>query len=418
MTQLKTILALVCVAAGAAVAAAWAGGGTDSRMSGHTTTTTMTTEHMAGMSHASGGRATSPAAELRVQLDALLGEHALLAVRATQRGYSGGKDFPAIAKQLDRNSVAIADLIGTAYGKDARNRFLDGKFLWRDHIRFFVQYTQALAKKDGAGQKEAVANLMTYVKTQAAFFSRATGLPKQALANGLTAHILQLKGALDAYAKGQYGQSATLAHAAYEHMWMTADELAAAIARQKSLSLAGPSRKAVDLRVTLDKLLGEHALLAVYATQSGVSGAKDFTAIAKQLDQNSVAISNAVGSVYGKAAAAKFLNGSNLWRDHIRFFVQYTQAVAKKDEAGQKAAVAKLMRYVNTQAGFFASAIGLPRQEVANDLTAHVLQLKGQLDAYARGQHRQALTLTDAAYGHMMMTGELLARGIAKQKGF
>ena len=109
---------------------------------------------------------------------------------------------------------------------------------------------------------------MTYIQTQAAFFAKATGLPKQALVNDLTAHVLQLKGQLDAYAKGNYAQAYALTDAAYKHMFMTGDTLAAAIAKQKGLG--STTSKAADLQVTLDRMLGEHALLATWATQAGV----------------------------------------------------------------------------------------------------------------------------------------------------
>ena len=174
---------------------------------------------------------------------------------------------------------------------------------------------------------------------------------------------------------------------------------------------------AADLRVTLDNLLGEHALLAIWATQAGYSGQKSFPALAAQLDKNSVAISKAIGSVYGGAAAKQFLDGKNLWRAHIGYFVDYTVALAKKDSAGQKKAVANLMSYIQVQAAFFAKATGLPKQALVNDLTAHVLQLKGQLDAYARGNYKQSYALAAGAYDHMFMTGDLLAGAIAKQKG-
>lgn len=174
---------------------------------------------------------------------------------------------------------------------------------------------------------------------------------------------------------------------------------------------------ATDLRVSLDNLLGEHALLAIWATQAGYSGGKNFPALAAQLDKNSVAISKAIGSVYGAAAGKQFLNGKNLWRAHIKYFVDYTVALAKHDKAGQKQAVANLMSYIQTQAAFFAKATGLPKQALVNDLTAHVLQLKGQLDAYAAGNYKQSYVLADAAYNHMFMTGDTLATAIAKQKG-
>lgn len=219
MKNLKTSLALLAILALAVVASASGHakhGGMQMQMSKSATTATT-------------------AAELRVTLDNLLGEHALLAIWATQAGYSGQKSFPALAAQLDRNSVAISKAVASVYGAAAGRQFLDGKNLWRAHIKYFVDYTVALVKKDTAGQKKAVASLMTYIQVQAAFFAKATGLPKQALVNDLTAHVLQLKGQLDAYAKGNFKQSYALADGAYQHMFMTGDLLAGAIAKQKGL---------------------------------------------------------------------------------------------------------------------------------------------------------------------------------------
>jgi hypothetical protein len=407
MTNLKTSVALLSILA--LSVAAVASGALTSTGNGQRSMRGM---HMT-MSHST---AASPqAVQLRIALNQLLGEHAILAIQATQRGLVGGKDFNAVANALDQNSVAISKAIGSVYGPAAANQFLNGKNLWRAHIRYFVDYTVASAKHDTAGQKKAVANLMTYIQTQAAFFAKATGLPKKALVDDLTAHVLQLKGQLDAFAKGNYAQAYSLTNAAYEHMGMTADLLAGAIAKQKHLG--STSSPAANLQIALDRLLGEHALLATWATQAGLNGDKNFPALAKQLDRNSVAISQAIGSLYGAAAARQFLNGKNLWRDHIEDFVAYTAATAKHDKAGQKKAVSDLMAYIQTQAAFFAKAIGLPKTALVNDLTAHVLQLKGALDDYAGKRYTATFTLVGGAYDHMFMTGNVLAGGIAKQKG-
>jgi hypothetical protein len=407
MTNLKTSVALLSILA--LSVAAVASGALTSTGNGQRSMRGM---HMT-MSHST---AASPkAVQLRIALNQLLGEHAILAIQATQRGLVGGKDFNAVANALDQNSVAISKAIGSVYGPAAANQFLNGKNLWRAHIRYFVDYTVASAKHDTAGQKKAVANLMTYIQTQAAFFAKATGLPKKALVDDLTAHVLQLKGQLDAFAKGNYAQAYSLTNAAYEHMGMTADLLAGAIAKQKHLG--STSSPAANLQIALDRLLGEHALLATWATQAGLNGDKNFPALAKQLDRNSVAISQATGSLYGAAAARQFLNGKNLWRDHIEDFVAYTAATAKHDKAGQKKAVSDLMAYIQTQAAFFAKAIGLPKTALVNDLTAHVLQLKGALDDYAGKRYTATFTLVGGAYDHMFMTGNVLAGGIAKQKG-
>lgn len=170
-----------------------------------------------------------------------------------------------------------------------------------------------------------------------------------------------------------------------------------------------------DLRVSLDRLLGQHAALAMNATNAGVAGSKDFPAAAKALDRNSVALSKTIGSVYGAKAGNTFLNGKFMWRAHIKFFVDYTNAVAKHNKAGQAKAVANLKTYTVKFGDFLATATGLPKAAVRNDLLGHVLELKGQLDAYAHHNYAKAASLYDGAYNHMFMTGDLLAGAIAKQ---
>src|SRR5947208_2026744 len=72
------------------------------------------------------------------------------------------------------------------------------------------------------------------------------------------------------------------------------------MASMPSMKQASPA--AVDLRVKLDNLFGEHAVLAMNATDAGVTGSKSFPAAAKALDNNSVALSKAIASVYGAKA--------------------------------------------------------------------------------------------------------------------
>ena len=212
------VVALAAALATAVVAGVAMGGGSAAPTS---------TGHMHGVTAAS-----PSAADLRVSLNRLLGEHALLAIQATQAGYSGQKNFPALGRSLDRNSVELANAIGSVYGKQARQKFLNGKFMWRDHIRFFVDYTVGLAGKNKARQNRAVGNLKGYIEAFSSFLATATGLPKSALRASITMHVMQLKGQLDAYAKGQYGRSYTLTRSAYKHMGMTGDVLSGAIAKK------------------------------------------------------------------------------------------------------------------------------------------------------------------------------------------
>ena len=167
--------------------------------------------------------------------------------------------------------------------------------------------------------------------------------------------------------------------------------------------------------MTLDRLLGEHAMLAMFATQKGLKGEDDFEAIAGALDANSRDLAAAIGSIYGDEAAKTFLDGDLLWRFHIEQFVAYTVALAKKDEAGQKAAVDKLLGYVEAQSAFLADATGADKAAVRDALRMHVMELKGQLDAYAAGDYDEAYRLAREAYAHMFATGDALAAAIVAQ---
>ena len=377
------------------------------------TASTESTE-MGGMAMVS---TTSAATDLRVTLDRLLGEHALLAQLATQKGFAGDKDFEAIGAALDANSVELADAIGSVYGEDARKEFLDGPLKWRPHIGFFVDYTVGLAKQDKAAQTKAVGNLKGYIQAFSSFLATATELPQGAVRDAITEHVNQLKGQIDAYAAGDYPAAYAELREAYAHMFMTGDTLAGGISAQKpdEFGTGDVTASASDLRVALGRLLGEHAVLAMAATQKGFAGAKDFEAIAAALDENSVELADAIGSVYGNEARAEFLDGDLKWRAHIGFFVDYTVGLAKKDKAAQTKAVGSLKGYIQSFSDFLATATGLPPAAVRESITEHVNQLKGQIDAYAAGDYAKAYGLFREAYAHMYMTGDTLAEAIVKQ---
>ena len=99
-------------------------------------------------------------------------------MNATDAGFRGAADFPTIAKETDANSVAISKSIGSVYGAKAADTFLNGKDMWRDHIRFFVAYTGALAKHNMAGQAKAVADLKAYTTTFGDFLRPRPGFPR------------------------------------------------------------------------------------------------------------------------------------------------------------------------------------------------------------------------------------------------
>ena len=79
-------------------------------------------EHDDARTHSSASARRRRQSQLRITLDQLLGEHAILAIQATQRGFAGGADFSAVAKQLDANSVAISKAIALGLRPGRRQR--------------------------------------------------------------------------------------------------------------------------------------------------------------------------------------------------------------------------------------------------------------------------------------------------------
>lgn len=172
--------------------------------------------------------------------------------------------------------------------------------------------------------------------------------------------------------------------------------------------------KAADLRRALNVLFSEHVYLATNATAAALGGRDaDFTAVAWALDANSLELSQAIGSVYGKEAGEKFLAG---WRKHIRFFVDYTKGVATKDRAKREKAVADLHAYA-TEFGVFLHAANpnLPTVAVDGLVRAHVAALTRAIDAQGAGKLMDAYKAIRAASIHSHTIADPIAEAIVKQ---
>ena len=385
---------------------------------------------MAGQASAGHGSATSaslsatsaslsatsatPASALRTALNGLLGEHAILAAAATGAALDGrDAEFKAAAAALDANSVDITKAIGSVYGKDAEQAFLP---LWRRHIGFAVDYTVGVTTKDQAKQQKAVGDLIAYTQDFGAFLSSANpNLPKSVVADLVKHHVVTLKDVIDAQASKDYTRAYTAQRAATAHMAMIADPLAGAIVKQFPDTFAGnPGAAASGLRSALNNALREHVYLAGAATNAALGGRDaEFKAAAGALDGNSVDISKAIGSVYGKDAEQAFLP---LWRRHIGFFVDYTVGVATKDRGRQDKAVTDLIAYTQDFGAFLQSANpNLPKAVVADLVKHHVVTLKDVVDAQATKDQGKAFTALRTAAGHMQMIADPLAEAIVKQ---
>ncbi len=174
-----------------------------------------------------------------------------------------------------------------------------------------------------------------------------------------------------------------------------------------------PMTKSADLRVLLNGLEHQHVDLASAATRSGFDGRPDFAAVAAELDKNSVALSKSIGSVYGSAAEARFLE---IWRSHITFFVNYTVAAKKGDKPGMDKAVADLGGYVDAISDFFSGANpNLPREAVHQLVAQHVGLLKAAVDTYGAGDYTGSYSKQSEAYTQIGSIADAISGAVVKQ---
>ena len=354
---------------------------------------------------------TSKAADLRTKLNLLLGEHLILASKATGAALGGRSDeFAAYGDALNKNGTDLGAMVGAAYGTDAQNKFNQ---IWSAHNGFFVDYTTGVAKKDKAMQDKAVSDLTnSYVPQFADFISGATGLPKDAVVQLTTEHVLTTKAIVDAQGAKDWPAAYAAIRKAYAHMRMIGDPLSEAIAKKVSDKFPGDAtNKAVDFRVALNNLLEEHLYLASDATSAALGGRTDeFKAAGDALNSNGTDIGAAIGSLYGTDAQGKF---NQIWSAHNGFFVDYTTGVATKDQAKTAKAVSDLTTvYVPQFAAFLNSATGLPTDAVAQLTTTHVLTTKAIVDDQGAKDFAKAAVDDRTAGAHMEMIGDPLAAAI------
>jgi hypothetical protein len=353
----------------------------------------------------------SRAADLRTKLDLLLGEHLVLAAKATGAALDGRTDeFKAYGDLLNTNGTDIGAMVGAAYGADAQAKF---NAIWSAHDGFFVDYTTGVATHDAAKMTRAVSDLTTiYVPQFSDLISGATGLPRDTVTQLTTQHVLQTKAVVDAQAAGSWPVAYQAIRTAYTHMQMIGDPLAEAIAKGQAGKFPGDAAsKGADLRANLNMLLQEHLYLASMATGAALGGRTgELQAAGGALNANGTDIGAAIGSLYGTDAQSRF---NQIWSAHNGFFVDYTTGVATNDAAMRTKAVNDLTRtYVPQFATFISGATGLPVSAVTDLTKQHVLTTRSIVDAQGAKDWTTAARDDRAAAQHMEMIGDPLAAAI------
>ncbi|MBG0567116.1 hypothetical protein [Actinoplanes aureus] len=359
---------------------------------------------------AAGRLAPSDAADHAVRLQALLGQHSVLAADVMRSRIRGDDDFVQAAEAaLGKNTDAMTDLMDRLFGEDMVGTF---RPMWAEHVVELVAYASALAARDNTAREHAREELIEYEGELSEFLA---GLSRGRLAtadahHALSMHVEHLTRQADAYAKGDYLTADRVNREGYQHLY----DLGLVLA--ETLLPAG-DRSALRqpvwrLRSQLGKLLAEHVVLVEDVTRAAVTNTPDFDAAARMINANTRDLTAAMDSLFGTAAARQF---QQLWGEHVEQLVAYSAATAKKDEAGRSKARAALAEYEKDVAEFLSGATGerMTRPKLFEAFAGHDEMLLKHADAYASRDYATAHDIAYQTYEH----GFDLARQLADAFG-
>jgi hypothetical protein len=197
--------------------------------------------------------------------------------------------------------------------------------------------------------------------------------------------------------------------------WRVRGRVAPALARESHHQAQAHEKHKMtplQVRTTLEKLLGHHAILTVRMTRAQLRDAPDFTQLLRAaLGANTGDLSAAVAALHGNKAGETF---RRLWTSHNIALFRYAQAESLERPRGKKKAIARLDRYRRDFGKFVEQATdaALKAPAVSEALKTHLDHLIQQVEAYSRRDYGEAYRLERQAYAHMFPVGKTLAVGL------
>jgi len=250
----------------------------------------------------------SRAADLRVRLNVLLGEHVMVIAKQADAAAAGRTDeYAGYATLLTTNRDDLVAVMTSAFGASAAARF---EGLWSEENDHLVDYTIGAITHNGAKAKAAMSDLLTsFVPRFAEFISSVTPLS----ADGVSAlgrdQAGQQKAFIDDLAGKSYARFFADLRAAYGGSAALADALASGIATRFADKFPGAiGSKGVELRVKLNSLLQEDSYLASMTTGS-LAGSRNTeqAAAGAALTASATALAGLIGDPFGADAKAGLL---------------------------------------------------------------------------------------------------------------
>jgi hypothetical protein len=356
--------------------------------------------------------APTSAPDRALRLQALLGQHSMLAADFMRGRIRGDEDFAQAADAaLTKNTADMTQLISELFGPAAAKSFQPK---WQQHVVELFAYAKGVADQDKDEQADARKELIKYEQQLAAFFVNASHgrLPAAAANAAVRMHVDHLLMQADAYAAKDYTKADQIYRESYEHTYDLGGTISAALLPPKQAAqLQAPMWR---LRSALGKLLAEHVVVVEDATRAAVSNSPDFAAAGQLVNANTKDLASAIDTLFGAAAAKDF---QSLWASHVDQLIAYASAAAAHDAGREDQARAGLSTFETRMATFLEGATGkrLTATTLAGALKVHDQALLRHADAYAAKDYTTAHDIAYQTYEHMTDLARELANAFGSQ---
>ncbi|HYM67529.1 MAG TPA: hypothetical protein VEW68_09575 [Patescibacteria group bacterium] len=310
------------------------------------------------------GVAATKAADLRVRLDLLLGEHVLLIGKESAAAAYVTDEYPGYLGLLAANGAELQDVMRLAFGNTAAGEL---GALWAEQNNGLVEYAVGLVThKQSLADASAAALNATFVPQYAKLISSLTRLPSDQLAALVSQQVSATETAIGDAARQSFSQMYADLHNAYTLTTRLGDTLAPRIAQLFPDKFPGdPTLSAVDTRVRVSSLLQEHAYLTTMATDAVARGrSTEAPAVNLALGGSSTVLGTAFVQLLGSSAGTQ---AEQLWWDtRVSDLLHYAAGT------GTKASV------VQDFVARFAALAGIDQKLVAGELDATIVVVDDQ----------------------------------------
>ena len=358
--------------------------------------------------------ADSKAADLRVRLDGLLGEHVIVIAKNSLAATANRSDeYRGYATLLTTNGTDLSDVIGSAFGATAAAGFDQ---IWSAQNNYYVDYTVGLVSHNAAKSNGAASGLLNgFVPQFAQFMSSMSSIPLDPITELSREQVLETKAMIDDQAALNNAKTFADLQRAYAQASRIGDALASAIANKFPDKFPGdPANKAVDFRVALNNLLEEHSYLATMTTSATAAGRNAEQAAAlNALAANADALGTVFSQAFGTVIGTRF---DQVWGARDAELVVYAGSA---DAATRQAAFADLtMTFVAQFRSLIDDATNLAGAAVSNPIQLQIEATVRTIDDQRSQSATQVAGDDHTAAAAMIPMGDLIATAaVAKNPG-